>query len=540
MVITARKCETKVEQPTPAEPCAIAIFGAAGDLTKRLLMPALYNLAKSGLLPEEFAIIGVAHTDLNADEFRRQMSKDIREFATQDVDSEVWDWIEERLDYLQGDFEDSNTYEQLQKKLSQVDEDRETKGNYLFYLATSPSFFEPIVAGLGQAKLTEERNEQWRRVIIEKPFGRDLASAKSLNQNILSVLNENQIYRIDHYLGKETVQNLMVFRFGNGLFEPIWNRNHIDHVQITVSETVGVEKRGNYYDKAGALRDMIPNHLFQLLALTAMEAPTCFAADAVRDEKTKLFHAVQAIAPEEVNSYAVRGQYDKGKVGDREAQAYRDEPRVDSDSNTESYVALKLLIDNWRWAGVPFYLRTGKYMPQRTTEIAIQFKQAPFAMFRDTPVECLTPNFLVIQIQPKQRISLQIGAKVPGPKVNIDGVEMSFSYKDSFKAAPATGYETLIYDCLIGDATLFQRADNTEAAWNIVDPILEAWSKEQADFPNYSAGTWGPDAADELLARDGRQWRLSDATTNKPRQHRRHRRHSRNGRRGERKGSEEP
>ena len=509
MVITAPRCETEIEQPKPAEPCAIAIFGAAGDLTKRLLMPALYNLAKSDLLPKEFAIIGVAHTDLSADEFRSQMSKDIQEFATQDVDSEVWDWIEERLDYLQGDFEDSNTYEQLQKKLSQVDEERGTKGNYLFYLATSPSFFEPIVAGLGKVKLTEESDEQWRRAIIEKPFGRDLASAKSLNQKILGVLNENQVYRIDHYLGKETVQNLMVFRFGNGLFEPIWNRNHIDHVQITVSETVGVEKRGNYYDKAGALRDMIPNHLFQLLALTAMEAPTCFAADAVRDEKTKLFHAVQAIAPEEVNSYAVRGQYDKGQVGDREAQAYRDEPRVDPDSNTESYVALKLLIDNWRWAGVPFYLRTGKYMPEKTSEIAIQFKQAPFAMFRDTPVECLTPNFLVIGIQPKERISLQIGAKVPGAKVKIDGVEMGFSYKDSFKAAPATGYETLIYDCLIGDATLFQRADNTEAAWNIVDPVLEVWEKEQADFPNYSAGTWGPNAADELLDRDGRIWRLS-------------------------------
>ena len=507
MVTTAPKCETKIEQATPAGPCAIAIFGAAGDLTKRLLMPALYNLAKSGLLPEEFAIIGVAHTDLSSDEFRDQMSQDIKEFATQDVDSKVWDWIAERLDYLQGDFEDPNTYKQLQEKLSKVDSDRQTQGNYLFYLATSPSFFQSIVEGLGRAKLTEHSSEQWRRVIIEKPFGQDLESARNLNQDILGILDENQVYRIDHYLGKETVQNLMVFRFGNGLFEPIWNRNHIDHVQITVSETVGVEKRGNYYDKAGALRDMIPNHLFQLLALTAMEAPTCFAADSVRDEKTKLFRAVQAIAPEEVADYAVRGQYDKGQVGDRKAQAYRDEPRVDVDSNTESYVALKLLIDNWRWAGVPFYLRTGKYMPQRTTEIAIQFKQAPFAMFRDTPVECLTTNFLVIQIQPEEKISLQIGAKVPGPKVHIDGVEMNFSYKNSFKAAPQTGYETLIYDCLIGDATLFQRADNTEAAWNIVEPVLEHWQENKADFPNYTAGTWGPKAADELLTRDGRQWR---------------------------------
>ena len=512
MVTTVPKCETKTEQLKSAEPCAIAIFGAAGDLTKRLLMPALYNLAKSGLLPEEFAIIGLAHTDLSSDEFRDRMSKDIQEFATQDVDSEIWDWIESRLDYLQGDFEDPDTYQQLQQRLSKVDEEKGTNGNYLFYLATSPNFFKSIVSGLGKAKLTVESDEQWRRVIVEKPFGRDLASARSLNKDIMQVLDENQIYRIDHYLGKETVQNLMVFRFGNGLFEPIWNRNHIDHVQITVSETVGVEKRGNYYDKAGALRDMIPNHLFQLLALTAMEAPTCFAADAVRDEKTKLFHAVQAIAPEEVERYAVRGQYDAGQVGDREAVAYRDEPRVDEDSNTESYVALKLLIDNWRWAGVPFYLRTGKYMPQKKSEIAIQFKQAPFAMFRDTPVECLTPNFLVIQIQPKERISLQIGAKVPGAKVKIDGVEMGFSYKDRFKAAPQTGYETLIYDCLIGDATLFQRADNTEAAWNIVDPILKAWSGNKADFPNYTAGTWGPDAADKLLEQDGRQWRLGKAS----------------------------
>ena len=539
MISTAPRCETKTEKATPAEPCAIAIFGAAGDLTKRLLMPALYNLAKSGLLPEEFAIIGVAHTDLSSDRFRNQMSQDIKEFATQDVDSQVWDWIEERLDYLQGDFEDADTYKQLQEKLSKVDSDRQTRGNYLFYLATSPSFFQPIVNGLGKVKLTEQSDEQWRRVIIEKPFGHDLESAHSLNKDILSILDESQVYRIDHYLGKETVQNLMVFRFGNGLFEPIWNRNHIDHVQITVSETVGVEKRGNYYDKAGALRDMIPNHLFQLLALTAMEAPTCFAADSVRDEKTKLFHAVQAIAPEEVADYAVRGQYDKGQVGDREAQAYRDEPRVDADSNTESYVALKLLIDNWRWAGVPFYLRTGKYMPQRTTEIAIQFKQAPFAMFRDTPVECLTPNFLVIQIQPVERISLQIGAKVPGPKVHIDGVEMNFSYKDRFKAAPQTGYETLIYDCLIGDATLFQRADNTEAAWNIVEPVLKHWQENQADFPNYTAGTWGPSRADELLTRDGRQWRVIEETATKSDRPRKGRGHRRNGKRREKTGSRE-
>lgn len=509
MVSITSKCETKIDQPQPTEPCAIVIFGAAGDLTKRMLIPALYNLAKSGLLPEEFTIIGVAHTDLSSDQFRNHMSQDIQEFATQDVDDEIWHWIEKRLDYLQGDFEDFNTYVKLQQLLSQLDKTKGTSGNYLFYLATSPSFFQSIVAGLGQAKLTSESDQQWRRVIIEKPFGQDLASARSLNQNLLSILNESQIYRIDHYLGKETVQNLMVFRFGNGLFEPIWNRNHIDHVQITVSETVGVEKRGNYYDQAGALRDMIPNHLFQLLALTAMEAPHYFTADAVRNEKNKLLHAVQIVKREDVAAYAVRGQYDQGQIEDREVEAYRDQSRVDANSNTETYAALKLLINNWRWTGVPFYIRTGKCMTQQTTEIVIQFKQAPFAMFRDTSIECLPPNYLIIQIQPQERISLQIGVKVPGIEVNIESVEMDFSYQDRFNASTITGYETLIYDCLIGDATLFQRADNTEVAWRIVDPILKAWSQNEADFPNYAAGTWGPKAADELLKQDGRQWRLN-------------------------------
>lgn len=501
------QCSVAIEPPKPAAPCAIAIFGAAGDLTKRLLMPALYNLAKSGLLSDRFAIVGVAHTSMSRDRFRASMRRDIQEFATQTIDPEIWDWIERRLDYIQGDFKERSTYEELKKRLSQVDIKQGTGGNYLFYLATSPSFFLPIIDGLNQFGLTNQTATEWRRVIIEKPFGKDSASARLLNRDILKVLTENQVYRIDHYLGKETVQNLMVFRFGNGLFEPIWNRNHIDHVQITVAETVGVEKRGNYYDRAGALRDMIPNHLFQLLALTAMEPPTCFAADAVRDEKTKLFHAVQTIAPDLVPQFAVRGQYGEGI--DKRIKAYRHESRVTEDSNTETYAALRLMIDNWRWAGVPFYLRTGKSLPQKTTEIAIQFKQAPFAMFRDTPVECLTSNFLVLQIQPQERISLQIGAKVPGAKLKMDGVKLDFCYKNHFGAAPKNGYETLIYDCLIGDATLFQRADNTEAAWDIVQPILDYWENNQDQtFPNYAAGTWGPKAADRLLARDGRFWRL--------------------------------
>lgn len=495
----------------PANPCAIAIFGAAGDLTKRLLMPALYNLASSRLLSNEFAVVGLARTQMSSDDFRQQMSQDIKDFATDKIDSTVWNWLVQRLYYLDGNFEDPNTYQRLQQQLAEIDQKHGTGGNYLYYLATSPEYFGKVVQQLGSAGLTHEENGRWRRVIIEKPFGRELDSARSLNRDVLSVLDESQTYRIDHYLGKETVQNLLVFRFGNGLFEPIWNRSNIDHVQITVAETVGVEKRGGYYDSAGALRDMVPNHLFQLLALTAMEPPTCFEANAVRDEKSKLLSAIQALRPEDIPSHAVRGQYGEGTVKGKHVNAYRCEPRVAPDSNTETYVALKLLVDNWRWAGVPFYLRTGKCMPKRTSEIAIQFKQAPFAIFRDTPVERLTPNFLVLHIQPDEGISLQMGAKVPGPKVHMGKVEMNFHYADYFGSAPSTGYETLLYDCMIGDATLFQRADNTEAGWSVVEPILDVWGgKAPQNFPNYAAGTWGPKEADDLLAQDGRQWRRID------------------------------
>ncbi|NMF64293.1 glucose-6-phosphate dehydrogenase [Brasilonema octagenarum] len=495
----------------PASPCAIVIFGAAGDLTKRLLLPALYNLARSNLLPQEFAIVGVAHTPMSQDDFRSKLSRDIHEFATVAVDDYLWQQFEQRLYYLPGEFQDANTYQQLQDLLIRVDQECGTQGNHLFYLATASNFFCDIITQLGSAGLVREDNGHWRRVIIEKPFGHDLDSARTLNKNISSVLKESQIYRIDHYLGKETVQNILVFRFGNGLFEPIWNREHIDHVQITVAETVGVEGRGNFYEGTGAVRDMVQNHLFQLLAMTAMEPPVSFDADAVRDEKSKLLKAIQPLTPEDVLKHTVRGQYGEGTINEKPVPAYRSEPRVASDSTTETYAALKLTIDNWRWADVPFYLRTGKRLPKRTTEVAVQFKRVPSLLFRQTSVDQLTPNFLVLRIQPDEGINFQFGAKIPGPTVRMGSVNMDFCYADYFGSTPSTGYETLLYDCMIGDATLFQRADNVELGWSVVTPILDVWSAlPTREFPNYAAGSWGPKDADELLWRDGRQWRSSD------------------------------
>ncbi|MFB2771012.1 glucose-6-phosphate dehydrogenase [Pelatocladus sp. BLCC-F211] len=492
----------------PGDPCVMVIFGAAGDLTKRKLIPALYNLAQSNLLPKEFAVVGVARAQMSTDDFRQKISRDIHEFATSSVDTQLWDSFEKRLYYLSGEFQDPSTYEQLQELLATVDQECGTRGNYLYYLATAPNFFNDIVWQLGTGGLVREEEGLWRRVIIEKPFGNDFDSARALNKNISSVLQESQVYRIDHYLGKETVQNILVFRFGNGLFEPVWNHRYIDHVQITVAESVGVEGRGGYYEGAGALRDMVQNHMFQLLALMAMEPPLSFEADAVRDEKSKLLRAIQPLSPEEVLTQTVRGQYGAGTVKGLSVPAYRTEPRVAHNSGTETFVALKLMLDNWRWADVPFYLRTGKALPERVTEIAIQFKHVPFLLFRQTPIEQLTPNFLVLRIHPNEGISLQFGAKVPGPSVRMGTVEMNFEYADYFGTQPSTGYETLLYDCMIGDATLFQRADNVEIGWNVVTPILDVWKAlPPRSFPNYAAGTWGPQEAFDLLERDGRQWR---------------------------------
>ncbi len=492
----------------PGDPCILVIFGASGDLTKRKLIPALYNLAKKKLLPADFALVGCSNQPYTDEQFREQVRKDLLEFGNAPEQCKFCDWLLERLYYISGDFRDPDLYQRMKPALEQVDAKHGTRGNYFYYMATTPALFGEVVEQLGKAGLAEENNGHWRRVIIEKPFGRDLESAQALNAQIKKVLSENQIYRIDHYLGKETVQNILVFRFANGIFEPIWNRRYIDHVQITVGETLGVEQRGGYYDQAGALRDMVPNHILQLVTLTAMEPPVSFHADAVRDEQAKILHAIQPLSPEDVLTRAVRGQYGDGTIDGSTVAAYRSEPNVAPDSHTETFVALKLSIDNWRWADVPFYIRTGKRMAKRVTEVAIQFRRAPFVLFRETPVERLTPNLLVLHIQPDEGISLSFGAKVPGPIVDLGSVNMDFRYSDYFGNEASTGYERLLYDCMIGDATLFQRADMVEAGWSVVAPVQDVWKAlPPRNFPNYAAGTWGPKEADELLARDRRQWR---------------------------------
>jgi len=486
-----------------AGPCIFVLFGASGDLTKRKLIPALFNLVKAKLLPDTFAVMGVSVDDLDVESFRQQVS----EFLPTN-DPTALDWLHNRLFYERGDFADANTFSKLRDRLAAIDADFHTEGNYLFYMATAPKFFAPIVQQLGRAELSCQDNARWRRVVIEKPFGTDLESAKALNRDIKSVLEENQIFRIDHYLGKETVQNIMVFRFDNAIFEPIWNRRYIDHVQITNAETVGVERRGTYFDTAGTLRDMVPNHVMQLLSLTAMEPPVSFQADAVRNEQAKVLHALQPLNSEDVLQYSVRGQYGPGAIADERVPGYRSEPGVNPESRTETFVALKLNIDNWRWAGVPFYFRTGKRLARRHTEITIQFRRMPFELFRNAPFHKGHPNTLVIQIQPVEAISLSFGAKIPGPVLRVGAVDMSFEYSKYFGADAYTGYEVLLYDCMIGDATLFQRADMVEAGWTVIDPVLDVWrALPPRKFPNYAAGSWGSAESDHLLEADNRQWR---------------------------------
>jgi glucose-6-phosphate 1-dehydrogenase len=493
-------------QPAPA--CALVIFGATGDLTRRLLVPALANLLRADLLSAQFGVIGVAYDDHDTESYRRTLGERVMEVASDQVNPTEWRWISKRVEYLRGDFDDAGTYERLGSMLGQLETERQTGGNCIFYLATPPGAFASIVRRLAAAGLTRE-DGHWRRVVVEKPFGTDLASAEALNRELLALVEEPQIYRMDHYLGKETVQNIMVLRFANGLFEPLWNRDHVDHVQITVAETVGVEHRGKFYDATGALRDMVPNHVFQLLAFTGMEPPTRFSADAVRSEKVKVLDAVQRYRGEDVERFVVRGQYGAGTVLEQPREAYRQSQDVDAASITETYVAMRLMVDNWRWAGVPFYIRTGKSLAARKTEIAVKFKQAPHSLFRDTPVDGLGQNFLVLRIQPNEGVALQFNAKVPGPKILIDGVRMDFKYKDYFDSAPSTGYETLIYDCMMRDATLFQRADNVEAGWRVVQPIIDAWrAAGPRDLELYQAGSEGPSAADYLIAQDRRRWRM--------------------------------
>jgi glucose-6-phosphate 1-dehydrogenase len=491
-----------------ATPCVMTIFGATGDLTKRKLIPALSNLAQEGLLPTQFAIVGFAGNDFTTESFRKMLGEEIPKFAPAPIDSKQWKWMSERIYYVKGDFQDAEAYKRLEQQIAAADKEHNTLGNRLFYLAVAPRFFSTIAKMLGQCCLSKEEESRWSRVIVEKPFGHDLASAKQLNQELSQVLTEKQIYRIDHYLGKETVQNLMVFRFSNNIIEPLWNRNYVDHVQITAAETVGVEHRGGFYETAGALRDMVPNHLFQLLTMTAMEPPISFGADEVRNKQAEVLHAIQPFGPEEVLTNMVRGQYGPGTIDGQRLVGYRSEPDVAPDSNTETFVALKLQIDNWRWAGVPFYLRTGKRLAKHVTEIVIQFRRTPFVLFRNTTVRNLETNRLVIHIQPDEGISLSFGAKVPGSVMKLGLVNMDFDYSTYFGAEHSTGYERLLRDCMAGDATLFQRADMVEAGWSVIQPILDVWHALPArGFPNYAAGSWGPIEAEELLEKDGRSWR---------------------------------
>ncbi|MDB5606088.1 MAG: glucose-6-phosphate dehydrogenase [Bradyrhizobium sp.] len=490
-------------------PCAFIVFGVTGDLTHRLVIPSLYNLAATELLPEPFCVVGVARRGMSDDALRDNLMKGLRQFATRAVDDEIANRLLECITCAEADSSEPSSFDRLKDRLEKLEGARNTRGNRLFYLATPPGAFAPIARQLGRVGLLKEDHGAWRRLVVEKPFGTDLASARALNAELLSILDEHQIYRIDHYLGKETVQNILVLRFANGMFEPIWNRHHIDHVQITVEEKLPVvAHRGSFYDETGALRDMVPNHLFQLLSLIAMEPPTRFDAHSVRSEKGEVLEAIQIPSEELAMKNAVRGQYTAGKIGDTEIPDYRKTPDVRPDSTTETYVAMKLDIDNWRWAGVPFYLRTGKALATKRTEVAIKFREAPFAMFRCTPVEQLAENYLVIGIDPTEGITLQFNTKVPGPTIRIGGVQMKFHYKDYFKSEPATGYETLIYDCMIGDNILFQRADDVEAGWRVVQPFLDTWKKAGAKgLELYPAGSEGPSGAFELLRRDGRSWR---------------------------------
>jgi glucose-6-phosphate 1-dehydrogenase len=490
-----------------APPCAIVIFGASGDLTKRKLVPALYRLAQQRLIPAEFAIIGIARQQMSDEEFRSRMHDALAEFnGDEPIDEKAWQSFAQGLFYVQGDFGEASSYSQLKSRLEEIDKTRETQGNRIFYLATAPDYFGLITKQLGDAKLASPGDHGWIRIIVEKPFGHDLESARALNAELASVFSESQVYRIDHYLGKETVQNLLVFRFANSIFEPLWNRQYIDHVQITNAEAIGVEGRGAYYEQAGVLRDMIQNHVFQVTSLIAMEPPASLSANSVRDEKFKAMQSVMPMQEDCVDDFAVRGQYGPGRVLGDTVVGYREEPGVNPQSSTETFVALKLYFENWRWANVPFYLRSGKRLQKRVTEIAIQFKEVPHRMFTEADAP-LQPNVLVIRIQPNEGISLRFGAKLPGQAMRIRWVNMDFRYGSSFGVKPPEAYERLLLDCMLGDSTLYARRDMVERGWEIVTPILGSWKKPAPDFPNYEAGSWGPAAAFDLIERDGRKWR---------------------------------
>jgi glucose-6-phosphate 1-dehydrogenase len=481
------------------EPFALTIFGASGDLTQRKLIPALYSLAFRNLLPAQFGVVGVARTEMSDDEFREKMRQAVVDHGRDEFRQDVWDELAEGMRYVATDFADDGGEEDVVRCLNALDEERGTGGNRVYYLAVPPSAIETIVVAMGKRRTSTG----WTRLIVEKPFGHDLESAQHLNEVVREYFTEEEIFRIDHYLGKETVQNMLVLRFANGIFEPIWNRQFVDHVQITVAESLGIEGRASFYEHAGAVRDIVQNHMLQLVALTAMEPPIDFSADSVRNEKVKVLKAIHTPGPKHV----VRGQYGPGYIEGQEVPGYREEPGVAPDSMTETYVAAKLFVDNWRWADTPFYVRTGKRLPRRETTIAIQFKRAPHPPFELEDEEGLRPNVLLIHVQPDEGVSLAVGAKVPGQGMTIRTVHMDFLYGGAFRTGLPEAYERLILDCLLGDATLFTRADEVEEQWAIVDAMVAPWKRDRPSFPNYAAGTWGPASADELLHRDGRSWR---------------------------------
>jgi glucose-6-phosphate 1-dehydrogenase len=501
---------TELSQTKKPHSCVLTIFGASGDLTKRKLIPALYNLALEKRLPERFAVVGYARSEMSHDAFREKMREGIGEFSRTGVDESVWQQFASTLYYISGDYQEPEGYQSLKDFIDGFDRGNRVLPVRVFYLATPPELYSTVIERISAVNLVPKESdpESRTRVIIEKPFGTDLHTARELNRRVHEGLDERQVYRIDHYLGKETVQNIMVFRFANAVFEPIWNRRYVDHVQITAAETVGVENRGGYYEKAGVVRDMFQNHLLQLLSLTAMEPPIGFSASAVRDEKVKLLRAVRPIGSEEVFEVAVRGQYGPGKMGGKEVPGYRQEPGVAKDSSTATYAAIKFSIDNWRWESVPFYLRSGKRLAKRVTEIAIQFKRPPLLLFKACAVEDLNPNVLVIRIQPDEGVSLRFEVKPPGPELCVSPLSLDFKYEEAFGSSPPEAYETLLEDCIEGNSTLFTRHDEVELAWSLVDPIIQTWgSIKSSDFPNYEAGGWGPKKADDFMQRDGRRWR---------------------------------
>lgn len=495
-----------------AESCILVIFGATGDLTARKLVPALYNLARDGQLPPHFACVGFARRDKTNEMFRKEMLDAVNQFSrSKPVDTELWNSFQEKLFYHRSEFDQDEGYESLKDFLHKLDIQLGTKGNRVFYLSTQPSFFAQVIEKLHQHNLLYDSNQvhdKWSRVIIEKPFGHDLASALQLQRELLHYLNENQIYRIDHYLGKETVQNLLVFRFANPIFESMWNHHYIDNIQITVGEEIGIGTRGRFFEEAGILRDIVQNHVMQLLSLVAMEAPASLKADAIRDEKVKVLEAIRPIPLDRIEEFAIRGQYGPGFVNGEPVKGYREEDNVNPQSSVETYTALQLFIDNWRWNGVPFFLRAGKRLPKRVTEIAVTFKRAPGYLFQTTSAK-IDSNVLLIRIQPDEGISLKMNCKVPALNTIIQPVKMDFRYGAYFGAPPPEAYERLICDCMAGDSTLFARDDEVISSWELLTPVLDHWQETAAkDFPNYAAGTWGPEAADQMLQRQGRHWRL--------------------------------